>query len=167
MDAKSRTMTTGNQLVLPGLRTGGVSFWAGALLVLVANLTDMREAGLCVGVILLQWRRRMTKQHLAGEVLKIGIHCQRQSHFVSEECLCWHLQQHPSSFRACDIMLFCVMKGMHFMTKSCCSPRQYPLHPEPVVHTEHKPDLRSSNAPSIGTNSVRLVLIWSNVHMPS
>ena len=53
----------------------------------IPNLALMRKARLAVYRILLQRRCFLAEDHLAGQVLKRGIHCQRQTKLVGEEVL--------------------------------------------------------------------------------
>ena len=59
----------------------------------VSKLALVSEAGLIVDLILLQGRRPLPENHLAGQVLKVGIHGQRQAKLVGEEVLCGDLRK--------------------------------------------------------------------------
>jgi hypothetical protein len=53
----------------------------------------MGKAGLIVDLFLLQGWRPLPKDHLAGEVLEIGVHCQWQAELIGEEVLCGDLHE--------------------------------------------------------------------------
>ena len=58
----------------------------------VSNFALVGKAWLIVDLFLLQRRCFLTKDHLAGQILKVGIHGQRQAKLVCEEVLCGNLQ---------------------------------------------------------------------------
>ncbi len=65
-----------------------LNLWTRQIGVPVSKRADMREARLIEGLVLLEGRRGHPKFHLAAQVLKIGVHCQRQAQPVCEKALC-------------------------------------------------------------------------------
>jgi len=62
------------------------------------------KAWLIIYLFLLQGRCFLAKDHLAGKVLKIGIHGQRQAKLVCEEVLCRNLHM-QRKYRQCGVAL--------------------------------------------------------------
>lgn len=55
------------------------------------------KAGLVIALILLNWGWHLPEDHLTGQVLKVGVHGERQAKLVCEEVLCWNLQDRAST----------------------------------------------------------------------
>lgn len=52
----------------------------------------MSETGLVVRLIRLDGGRALPKDHLAGQVIKVGVHGQRQPELIGEKILRWDLR---------------------------------------------------------------------------